>query len=89
MTLVIQNDSSLTVRTVATREELQAIIEQLEWCNYQCEAGSLHNNASFVRLRELAGLPAVAHPKVHEKEFEGVHCYDTQKECSGACACHG
>lgn len=34
--------------------ELRGIVDQLEWCHYQCEAGLLSMNKSFVRLKEIA-----------------------------------
>lgn len=33
---------------------LVEIIEQLESCNYECEAGTLSNNAAFVELKKMA-----------------------------------
>lgn len=31
---------------------LNEIIEQLESCNYECEAGSLENNIAWIELKE-------------------------------------
>ena len=31
---------------------LREIIEQLESCNYECEAGSLERNIAFIELKE-------------------------------------
>ena len=35
---------------------LKGIVEQLESCNYECEAGPLERNTAFLALRELATL---------------------------------
>jgi hypothetical protein len=35
-------------------KELKDIVEQLELCNYECEAGKLENNTAFVLLKELS-----------------------------------
>ncbi len=35
---------------------LLEIIEQIESCTYQCEAGTLENNLAWVELRQMAGL---------------------------------
>jgi hypothetical protein len=32
---------------------LQEIIEQLESCNYECEAGRLENNVAFIELKKV------------------------------------
>lgn len=37
------------------KQELKDIVKQLEWCNYECEAGPLVNNVKFQRLKEIAG----------------------------------
>jgi hypothetical protein len=34
--------------------KLKEIIEQLESCNYTCEAGPIENNVAFIELKELA-----------------------------------
>jgi len=36
-----------------TKSALQMIVEQLESCEYECEAGPLENNTVFVALKEL------------------------------------
>lgn len=33
---------------------LKQIVEQLESCNYECEAGPLVNNVAFIALKEKA-----------------------------------
>jgi hypothetical protein len=33
---------------------LQEIIEQLESCHYECEAGTLENNVAFIELKRIA-----------------------------------
>lgn len=35
---------------------LRGIVEQLESCGYECEAGPLENNTAFLALRELSDL---------------------------------
>lgn len=37
---------------------LKEIVEQLESCDYRCEAGSLENNVAFQELKRLAEKPA-------------------------------
>lgn len=34
--------------------KLKAIVEQLEWCGYECEGGPLHMNIEFMNLKKLA-----------------------------------
>ena len=36
------------------KEDLQKIVEQLEFCNYKSEGGILKNNVAFIALKELA-----------------------------------
>lgn len=38
------------------RTDLKRIVEQLEWCEYECIAGPLRTNVEFIRLKELAGI---------------------------------
>lgn len=38
----------------AVQDELLKIIEQLEWCGYECQGGPLEMNTAFVRLKEIA-----------------------------------
>ncbi len=33
---------------------LKEIVEQLEWCRFECEAGPLENNTAFIELKKLA-----------------------------------
>lgn len=33
---------------------LQQIVDQLEWCNYECEAGMLKMNTAFIALKKMA-----------------------------------
>lgn len=33
---------------------LKEIVEQLESCGYECEAGPLSNNTAFIELKERA-----------------------------------
>jgi hypothetical protein len=35
-------------------ETLQQIVDQLEWCNYECEAGFLKMNTAFIALKQMA-----------------------------------
>ena len=41
--------------TISILSELPKIIEQLESCNYMCEAGTLENNVGFLRLKQIMG----------------------------------
>lgn len=34
--------------------DLRKIVEQLEACGFECEAGPLENNVAFIALKELA-----------------------------------
>lgn len=36
--------------------ELKEIIEQLESCKFECQAGPLENNTAFIALKEYAEL---------------------------------
>lgn len=36
------------------QEKLKEIVEQLESCKYECQAGPLENNVAFIELKELA-----------------------------------
>ena len=38
------------------RWTLREIVEQLDACNYQCEAGGLDHNEAFIALKRMAGL---------------------------------
>lgn len=38
------------------KESLSKIINQLEKCDYECEAGFLKNNVAFLALKELANF---------------------------------
>lgn len=38
----------------ALADELQEIVVQLKSCKYECVAGPLENNVSFMRLEQLA-----------------------------------
>ena len=40
---------------------LKEIVEQLEWCDYECEAGSLVNNIAFIELKRQAELQEGGH----------------------------
>ena len=33
---------------------LKEIVEQLELCGFECEAGPLENNVAFIELKEMA-----------------------------------
>lgn len=37
---------------------LKEIVEQLEQCNFECEAGPLVNNAAFIVLKSIANIPS-------------------------------
>jgi len=36
------------------KKGLKAIVEQLEFCGYECEGGILINNVAFIALKEIA-----------------------------------
>lgn len=38
-------------------DTIAKIVEQLEWCNYENEAGGLNNNIAFLALKRMAGIP--------------------------------
>ena len=44
-----------TEEAIAKFDTLQKIVAQLEWCGYECEAGSLNNNVAFLALKRMAG----------------------------------
>ncbi len=48
----------MTINTLIASGEakmtLTEIIEQLEWCDYQCEAGTLKNNVAFIQLKRMS-----------------------------------
>jgi len=33
---------------------LTEIVDQLEWCGYECIAGPLENNTAFIALKEMS-----------------------------------
>lgn len=35
-------------------DTLAKIVEQLEWCGYECEGGNLVNNVAFIALKQMA-----------------------------------
>lgn len=35
-------------------DTLDKIVKQLEWCNYECEGGSLKMNVAFLSLKQMA-----------------------------------
>lgn len=35
---------------------LKEIVEQLEWCGYECQGGPLVNNIAFIALKEMAKI---------------------------------
>jgi hypothetical protein len=39
---------------IAYHDTLAKIVEQLEWCRYECEAGKLENNIAFIALKRMA-----------------------------------
>ena len=41
-------------KEIAKYDTLQKIVDQLEWCNYECEAGYLNNNVAFLSLKQKA-----------------------------------
>lgn len=43
---------------------LQTIVEQLEACNFQCEAGLLANNEAFIQLKKLADEEKAANDRL-------------------------
>lgn len=51
-------------RTMALRPSLpralRFLVEQIEACDYQCDAGPLAGNVAWRRVRELAGLESEA-----------------------------
>lgn len=34
-------------------DTLAKIVAQLEWCNYECEAGTLNTNVAFLKLKTM------------------------------------
>lgn len=40
---------------------LKKIVEQLEWCGYECEGGPLVNNIAFIELKRQAELQEAEH----------------------------
>ena len=40
-------------------DTLQKIVEQLEFCNYKSEAGSLKNNVAFMSLKKMANVSGI------------------------------
>lgn len=59
----------------ALMTELQEIVDQLEWCHYQCEAGPLSMNKSFVRLKEIAN--SGIHAKLDRDIWKACHMCDS------------
>lgn len=49
----LKNPAKITVRS-EQQMNLKEIVEQLEWCKYECQAGPLENNTAFIALKELA-----------------------------------
>ena len=43
-----------TEKKITEFNTLQKIVSQLEWCGYECEAGSLNNNVAFLALKRMA-----------------------------------
>lgn len=43
-------------KEISKYDTLKKIVEQLEWCNYQNEAGSLNMNVAFISLKRMANL---------------------------------
>ena len=39
---------------IAKFDTLRKIVEQLEICNYECEAGFLNNNVAFLALKRMS-----------------------------------
>jgi Lar family restriction alleviation protein len=54
---------------IAKYKTLQQIVDQLEWCNYECEAGSLKMNTAFIALKQMA-LDEVNNPEERLDLFE-------------------
>ncbi len=51
------NKSLATKKTQAEIEKydtIEKIVEQLQKCNYECEAGCLNNNVAFIALKRMA-----------------------------------
>ena len=44
----------ITKTDVLKFNTLQKIVDQLEWCNYECEAGTLKTNSAFIALKYIA-----------------------------------
>jgi hypothetical protein len=44
---------------------LQEIVEQLESCNYECEAGTLENNVAWRELKQIAEGKSPIHIPIH------------------------
>ncbi|WP_198404143.1 hypothetical protein ACJGE4_15345 [Bacillus velezensis] len=50
---------------MAEFKTLKEIVEQLEDCGYECEAGPLVNNVAFQKLAELAGVSAESGEEIY------------------------
>ena len=48
--------------------ELKQIVEQLEWCKFKCEGGSLELNTAFIELKKISNIP-IKPAVVEEKEY--------------------
>ena len=54
---------------------LREIVKQLELCNYECEAGLLINNESFIKLKELADQESIPLDAQVSKILAGYDAY--------------
>ncbi len=43
--------------TLSERQRLAEIVQQLRWCEFECEAGQLVNNTAFQELERMATEP--------------------------------
>jgi len=48
----VQND----LFEIAAEKRLVAIVKQLEWCEFECEAGPLRLNTSFIELKKMSEI---------------------------------
>lgn len=72
----LKNNQDFGKNEQGAQDELLKIIEQLEWCGYECQGGPLEMNTAFIRLKEIAhGCMAPA--KLDRSRWEGCdYCND-------------
>jgi hypothetical protein len=55
--------------------KLKEICEQLESCNFDCEAGSIKNNTAFIELKKIAQLEEDTHKILALSREEMAHLW--------------